>query len=88
MESKRELAEKMQYVIHIALLMGLTLKISSNYRDSLFDYIVVFNGANTQRVLIDTKLPLDEIFVSLGDAMQHYGKITKCVEINSVLSVW
>ena len=87
-EELTESAERMQHVIHIALLMGLSLNVKSNFKDSLSDYIVVFNGANTQRVLIDTKLPWDEIYILLGDAMQRYGKIAKCVEISSVLSVW
>tara|TARA_R110000868_G_scaffold76573_2_gene220053 strand:- start:4643 stop:4897 length:255 start_codon:yes stop_codon:yes gene_type:complete len=83
-----EKSEKMQAVINMVLIMGLSFNEKDNYLDNLEREIVVFNGANAQRVLIDTKLDWNDIYKKLGDAPIKYGEIKKATEINSALKPW
>jgi len=81
-------SEKMQAVIDMALIMGLRFNEPDNYPDMLEREIVLFNGANTQRILIDTTQEWDEIYKVLGEELIKFGEIQKAQEINIALNPW
>lgn len=72
----------------IAQLMGLTYNSKDNYADAKAKGIRVFNGANSQRVLIDSNWSDDEIFEKLGAALIAYGEIKRSLEISYLLKPW
>jgi len=74
-------------VIKLGITMGLKFDRKSNYPDTLDSGIVVFNGCNGQRFLIDTNHGDDSIYADLGIALITYGKRLKCVEFSNVISI-
>lgn len=74
-------------VIRIGTLMGLFFNEKTNYRDSLERGIVVFDGCNGQRFLIDSNWSDDEILEKIGDSLILFGKRSKSYEIHRVLSI-
>jgi hypothetical protein len=77
--------KKMNDVLNIGQHMGLRFNEKDNFKDMLENETLVFNGANTQRVVIDTKLDWNDIYAILGDALIKYGEIKKCLEISHVI---
>jgi len=78
-------SDKIKSVINMAIKMGLSFNEKDNWKDSLDKGIRVFNGAGSQRVLIDTTLEWGDIYSILGDAMIEFGKRTRSIEINNLL---
>lgn len=72
---------------NIAVLMGLSYNVKTNYKDTLEKGIRVFDGVNGQRFLIDSNDTDEEIFKKLGKALILMGKREKCMEIRNVLSI-
>lgn len=81
----KTITPQMQNVIDIAENMGLRFNVDTNFKDMIDREIVVFDGAGSQRVLIDTKLDMNDIYATLGDAMIEYGKRSRSMEINLLL---
>jgi len=69
----------------IAELFGLDYNPNDNYADMKKKGIRVFNGANAQRILIDSNWSDDEIFEKFGQALKEYGRISRSMEISNLL---
>jgi len=67
--------------------LGLPFNRKDNFEDQLAKNIVVFNGCNGQRFLIDGKLDDDEILAAFGKALILYGKRLMKLEIHRTLSI-
>lgn len=74
-------------IIRIGTLMGLGFDEKSNYKDMLQRNIVVFDGCNGQRFLIEGSWTDDEILEKFGDSLIVYGKRLKSLEVSRVLSI-
>ena len=69
-------------------LFGLKFNPKDNYKDSLEKGIRVFNGANSQRILIDSNWSDDKIFETFGIALKEYGRIERSLEINRLIQLF
>ena len=78
---------KPQELEKLGELMGLSYNPGDYFKDMKEKGIRVFNGANSQRVLIDSNWTDDEIFEELGSALIEYGKIARSMEIKNLLDV-
>ena len=70
----------------IAQLMGLTYNPNDNFGDMKERGIRVFNGANAQRVLVDSNWTDEAIFKKLGSALIEYGEIKRSLEIRRLIN--
>jgi len=73
-------------IIKLGSLLGLPFNRNDNYDDMINKNIVVFNGCNGQRFLIDGKLTNEEIYKTFGESLKLFGKRLKCMEIDRILS--
>ena len=71
----------------MATLMGLEYNQKDNFPHMVEKGVLVFNGCNGQRFLIDSNWEDDKIHHELGKALIAFGKRSKCLEINSVISI-
>jgi len=78
---------KVEKLIKIGTLLGLSYNGKTNFTDLLSSGRVVFDGCNGQRFLIDSNLSEDEIYKDLGVAVRLLGKREKALEIHRVLSI-
>lgn len=74
-------------LIKIGTTMGLSFNEKTNYLGMLEKNIVVFDGCNGQRFLIDGKWSKDEIYAKIGESLILMGKRTKAMELHNVLSI-
>jgi hypothetical protein len=74
-------------VIELGEIMGLSFNEQTNFPDQLKKGIVVFDGINGQRFLIDSNWTDKEIYETLGASLILYGKRLQKMEINRVLSI-
>jgi hypothetical protein len=74
-------------VIKTGTMMGLYFNEKTNFKDMLERGIVVFDGCNGQRFLIDSNWTDDEIYTEIGHALILKGKRMKALEIHQVLSI-
>jgi hypothetical protein len=72
---------KPEKVEKLGELFGLKFNSNDNFKDSLEKGIRVFNGANSQRILIDSNWSDDEIFEVFGKALKEFGRIERSLEI-------
>ena len=77
---------KKEEIIELGEKLGLTF--NSNFKDLLSKGTVVFDGCNTQRVLIESTWDDDEILETLGDTLIHFGEIKRAQEIGQLLKPW
>jgi hypothetical protein len=85
MKTKEEMTT--DEIIELGGKLGIPFNRNDNYEDQLEKNIVVFNGVNNQRFLIDGNYSDDEILGRMGDALISMGERKKCMEINRVLSI-
>ena len=69
----------------LGITMGLSFNPKDNFKDMLDKGITVFNGFNSQRVLIDSNWEDKKIFKELGQALIEYGNKQKASEISNAL---
>ena len=74
-------------LIRIGTLMGLDYNEAHMFPKDIVNGIVVFDGCNGQRFLIDSKLPEKKIYMELGKSLISLGKRQKCVELYDALSI-
>lgn len=74
-------------IIKLGRTLGLGFDENSNYNDMLERNIVVFDGINGQRFLIEGKWSDKEILQKMGESLILMGERKKKMEINSVLSI-
>jgi hypothetical protein len=74
-------------VIELGEIMGLSFNEDTNFPDQLKKGVVVFDGCNGQRFLIDSTWTDKEIYETLGASLILYGKRLQKMEINRVLSI-
>lgn len=70
----------------LAVIMGLKYNSNDNFKDSKLKGIRVFNGINSQRVLIDSNWSDNKIYKTLGNALIEYGERQKAQEITRALN--
>ena len=68
--------------------LGLSFNEKDNYKDSLNKGIRVFNGANSQRILIDSNWNDSVIYTVLGESLKEFGRIERSMQINELLKPW
>ena len=73
-------------IIKLGTSLGLAFN-SNNFPDMLARDIVVFDGCNGQRFLIDGSWPDEQIYSQIGKSLILQGKRMKAMEIQQVLSV-
>ena len=78
---------KASTIVNLGTNMGLNFNRSDNYDDQYNKDIVVFNGANNQRFLIDGNLTTAEIHRELGKALVLMGMRLKAMHIESIMSI-
>lgn len=78
---------KKKEIIKLGTKLGLSFNEKTNFKDSLARDIVVFDGCNDQRFLIDGRESDTKIYKTLGESLILYGKRLKAMEIHSVLSI-
>lgn len=74
-------------IIKLGTQLGLSFDEKTNYPDALAKGRVVFDGANGQRFLFESKWSDKTIYEKMGEALILYGKRLKCLEINRVISI-
>jgi hypothetical protein len=79
---------KEEEVIKLGENLGLSFNRGSNYEESLAKGIVVFDGCNGQRVLIECTWDDEEILETFGQSLIHYGEIKRAQEISQLLNPW
>lgn len=78
---------KKKEIIELGTSLGLKFDEKTNYRDQLENNIVVFNGANAQRFLVDGSWTNEAIYDKLGRALKAMGKMELKLELQSILSI-
>lgn len=78
---------KKDEIIKLGRTLGLQFNEKDNFPDMLEKDIVVFNGCNGQRFLIDGKLNDEQIYREFGAALILYGMRLKAMDINRVMSI-
>jgi hypothetical protein len=74
-------------VIELGEIMGLSFNEKTNFPDQLKKGIVVFDGCNGQRFLVDSTWSDKEIYETLGASLILYGKRLIKLEISRLLSI-
>lgn len=74
-------------LIRMGTMMGLSYFASLMHKGDIKKGIVIFDGCNGQRFVIDSHWELDKIHHCLGKALIDFGKRKKCLEISKILSV-
>lgn len=74
-------------IIKLGTALGLFFNERTNYKDLLDKNIVVFDGINGQRFLVEGEWSDDEILSYMGHCLILMGERKKCVEISQVLSI-
>jgi hypothetical protein len=74
-------------VIELGEIMGLSFNEKTNFPDQLKKGIVVFDGCNGQRFLINSKWSDKQIYEELGCALILYGKRQMKLELHQLLSI-
>jgi hypothetical protein len=78
---------KKKEIIELGTKLGLKFDEKSNYYDQLEKNIVVFDGENSQRFLIDGSWTDEEIYAKMGRALKAMGSMKLRLELNSMLSI-
>lgn len=79
---------KAEEIIQLGTKLGLPFNRDDNYKDMLERDIVVFNGANAQRFLIDGSWSDDDILSNLGKALMAMGDMEHRMALNRLLKVF
>lgn len=74
-------------IVKLGMDLGLLFTEYDNFPSQLEKNIVVFNGCNGQRFLIDGERTDFEIYRAFGKALILYGMRLKVMDINSTLSI-
>lgn len=74
-------------IIKLGRTLGLNFNEDDNFPDKLKKNIVVFNGCNGQRFLIDGEWDDNQILRMIGGALMQYGMRLKAMDINRVMSI-
>lgn len=74
-------------IVKLGTNLGLLFNENDNFKDQLERNIVVFNGCNGQRFLIDGSWNDSLIIKELGIALIKYGMRLKAMDLNSVMSI-
>lgn len=74
-------------IVKLGTNLGLLFNENDNSKDQLEKNIVVFNGCNGQRFLIDGKRSDTDIIREFGAALIQYGMRLKVMDLNRVLSI-
>jgi hypothetical protein len=78
---------KAEEIIELGTKLGLPFNRNDNYKDMLERNIAVFNGANSQRFLIDGSWTDEEIYERMGKALKAMGSMELRLELHSLLSI-
>jgi len=79
---------KAEEIIQLGTKLGLPFNRDDNYKDMLERDIVVFNGANAQRFLIDGSWSNDDILSNLGKALMSMGDMKHRMVLNQLLKIF
>jgi len=79
---------KAEEIIQLGTKLGLPFNRDDNYKYMLERDIVVFNGANAQRFLIDGSWSDDDILSNLGKALMAMGDMEHRMALNRLLKVF
>ncbi len=74
-------------IVELGTKLGLPFNEKDNFPDMLNKNIVVFNGCNGQRFLIDGGWNDDEIFEELGKSLILMGRRLQKMDIHNALSI-
>ena len=74
-------------IIELGVKLGLPFNEKDNFPDMLKKNIVVFNGCNGQRFLINGSWDDNKIYKEFGEALILYGRRLQKMDINRVLSI-
>jgi len=78
---------KAEEIIELGTKLGLPFNRNDNYKDMLERDIVVFNGANGQRFLVDGSLSDDSIYDVMGKSLKAIGSMELRLELHGLLSI-
>ena len=78
---------KSNEIIKLGESLGLEFVEHTNFKDRLNKDIVVFDGCNGQRFLIDGKWTKKEIYKELGNSLILLGQRQLKMKLNNLLSV-
>ena len=79
---------KAEQIIELGTKLGLPFNRDDNYKDMLDRDIVVFNGANAQRFLIDGSWSDDDILSNLGKALMAMGDMEHRMALERLLKIF
>ena len=74
-------------IIELGTKLGIPFDESTNYKDMLERNIVVFNGVNNQRFLIEGTWSDHEIYRKMGEALKQMGRKSLKMDLNNLLSI-
>lgn len=74
-------------IINLGTMLGLSFNEKSNFKDSLKQGRVVFDGCNGQRFLIESSWSDKKIYKTFGESLILLGKRMQKVEISNILSI-
>jgi hypothetical protein len=74
-------------IIKLGTSLGLSFNEKTNFPDQLKKNVVVFDGCNGQRFLIDGKLTDNQILENFGQALIRYGRRLQKMDIYQALSI-
>jgi hypothetical protein len=78
---------KNREIIDLGTKLGLPFKVETNYPSQLNKNIVIFDGCNGQRFLIDGDWDDDRIYQAMGNSLILMGRRQKAMQIHKVLSI-
>lgn len=78
---------KKDEIIELGIKLGLNFNEKTNFRDQLERDIVVFDGENTQRFLVDGSWTDDEIYDKIGRALKAMGSMKLRLDLHRMHSI-
>lgn len=79
---------KAEQIIELGTKLGLPFNRDDNYKDMLDRDIVVFNGANAQRFLIDGSWSDDDILANFGKSLRAMGDMEHRMALDRLLKIF
>jgi len=79
---------KAEQIIELGTKLGLPFNRDDNYKDMLDRDIVVFNGANAQRFIIDGSWSDDDILANFGKALMAVGDMEHRMALERLLKIF
>lgn len=78
---------KKEEIIELGTSLGLNFNERTNYHDQLEKNVVVFDGENSQRFLVDGSWTNEEIYDKMGRALKAMGSMKLRLELHRMLSI-